>query len=290
MRLVQIALSLSFVASILCHSARAAEANSTNAALKRVADAYLTKKPAPALSTGVTYQAALELQKEYVSLIQKQLGERAGYKVGIVTKAGQERLGIDHPIRGVLFKKMLLTNNVQVATNYGTRPILEPDLLVRVKDEKINDARTPQEIMQHLSEVICFIELADGTFATNAPVDASVLTASNVGARAGVLGQSRKVDAQKSFYDAWSQMSLVLKDGAGKELSRTKADGVMGHPVHAVLWLVQDLKKAGEKLKAGDVISLGSPSPQVMPKKGDKYVLTYEGLPGGPLTATVSFK
>lgn len=267
-----------------------AEQKVTTQQLKSVADAYLAKKPAPALSTGVTYQAALELQKEYVSIIGKQLGERAGFKVGIVTKAGQERLGIDHPIRGVLFKKMLLTNNVQVATNYATRPILEPDLLVRVKDEKINDARTPQEIMQHLSEVICFIELADGTFPTNAPVDAGVLTASNVGARAGVLGQSRKITAEKSFYDAWSQMSLVLKDGAGKELSRTKADGVMGHPVHAVLWLVQDLKKTGEKLKAGDVISLGSPSPQVTPKKGDKYVLSYEGLPGGPLTATVSFK
>jgi 2-keto-4-pentenoate hydratase len=56
------------------------------------------------------------------------------------------------------------------------------------------------------------------------------------------------------------------------------------------VWLIKDLKKTGEKLKPGDVISLGSPSPQVPPKAGDKFTLVYEGLPGGPLEASVSFK
>ena len=135
---------------------------------------------------------------------------------------------------------------------------------------------------------ICFIELADGTFDTNAPADAGVLVAGNVGARAGVLGESREIKASKEFLEAFKTMSLVLKK-EGKELSRVTADGVMGHPLNAVLWLVNDLKRTGEKLAAGDVISLGSPSPQVTPQPGDKFTLVYEGLPGGPLTATVKF-
>ena len=185
---------------------------------------------------------------------------------------------------------MLLTNGLAVSAKYGSRPILEPDLLVLVKNESINNARTPQEAMAGLSEVICFIELADGVFATNAPVDAGVITSGNVGARAGVLGQARVIQQNKGFYDAWSRMALVLRDDKGKELSRVTADGVMGHPLNAVLWLVQDLNKAGEKLRPGDVISLGSPSPQVTPKAGEKYVLSYEGLPGGTIEAKVSFK
>jgi 2-keto-4-pentenoate hydratase len=64
----------------------------------------------------------------------------------------------------------------------------------------------------------------------------------------------------------------------------------MGHPLNAVLWLVADLKRTGEKLKPGDLISLGSPSPQVTPQAGDKFTLTYEGLPGGPLKASVAFE
>jgi 2-keto-4-pentenoate hydratase len=190
----------------------------------------------------------------------------------------------------VLFKKMLLTNGVTVPITYGTRPILEPDLLVLVKNEAINEARTPQEAMAALSEIVCFIELADGTFATNSPVDGGVITAGNVGARTGVIGQARAIQQTKAFYDAWSRMALVLRDGAGRELSRVTADGVMGHPLNALLWLVQDLKKTGEKLQPGDVVSLGSPSPQVTPRAGGKYVLTYEGLPGGNLEAKVSFK
>ena len=267
-----------------------AELKPSQAELQKLSEAYLAKKPASGISTGLTYQAALEVQKDYVALLEKSMGRRAGYKVGLVTPAGQQRYGISHPIRGVLFKKMLLTNGVAVSAKYGSRPILEPDLLVLVKDESINNARTPQEAMAGLSEVICFIELADGVFATDAPVDAGVITSGNVGARAGVLGQARVIQQNKGFYDAWSRMALVLRDDKGKELSRVTADGVMGHPLNAVLWLVQDLNKAGEKLRPGDVISLGSPSPQVTPKAGEKYVLSYEGLPGGTIEAKVSFK
>jgi 2-keto-4-pentenoate hydratase len=262
----------------------------SGAALRNLSEAYLAKRPASGLSTGMTYSAAIQVQKEYVGILEKALGERAGYKVGLVTPAGQQRYNIPHPIRGVLFKKMLLPNATEVPAGYGTRPILEPDLLVRVKDEGINDARTPQQAMDHLSEIICFIELADGTFATNAVVDGGVLTVSNVGARAGILGKTRAIENSNAFYDAFGKMRLVLRDGSGRELSRVTADGVMGHPIKAVLWLVQDLEKTGEKLRAGDLISLGSPSPQVTPKAGDKFVLSYEGLPGGMIEAQVSFK
>ena len=252
-------------------------------------EAYLAKRPF-AVSAGMPYEMALEAQEEFTAALQKKLGERAGYKVGLVTPAGQQRYNISHPVRGVLFKRMLLPNGSEVSANYGTRPIVEPDLMVRVKDDAINDATTAREALAHLSEVICFIELADGTLATNAPVDGAALTASNVGARNGILGETRKVENTTEFYDAFGKMALVLRDGTGNEISRTKADGVMGHPMNAVLWLVNDLKITGEKLKSGDVISLGSPSPAATPRAGDKFVLAYEGLPGGTIEAKVSFK
>ena len=252
-------------------------------------EAYFAKRPFE-VSTGMPYEAALDAQKEFTGALQKELGERAGYKVGLVTPAGQQRYNISHPVRGVLFKKMLLPDGSEVSANYGTRPIVEPDLMVRVKDAGINDATTAREAMAHLSDIICFIELADGTLATNAPVDGAALTASNVGARNGILGKTRTVDNSTEFYDAFGKMALVLRDGSGKELSRATADGVMRHPMNAVLWLLNDLKRTGGKLKAGDVISLGSPSPAATPKAGDKYVLAYEGLPGGTIEAKVSFK
>ena len=257
--------------------------------LQAVADAYLAKSPAEPPPAGLSYETALESQKQYVNLLAKSFGKRAGYKIGLVTPAGQQRYHIAHPVRGVLFEKMLLPDKSRVPVSYGTRPIVEPDLLVRVKDEGINSATTLEQAAQHLGEIICFIELADGTFATNAAVDGGALTACNVGARAGILGQTRKLASSSQFIEAFGSMSLIFRDRDGKELSRVKADGIMGHPLNAVLWLVKDMKSAGEKLKAGEVISLGSPSPQAAPHPGDTFTLIYEGLPGGPLQASVSF-
>jgi 2-keto-4-pentenoate hydratase len=258
--------------------------------LQAIADAYFARRFAEPPPVGLSYDAALATQKEYLQIIGRSFGKRAGYKVGLVTPAGQQRYNISHPVRGVLFEKMLLPDDSHVPVNYGTRPIVEPDLLVRVKDEALNDAKTIVEAAQHLSEIICFIELADGLFRTNAPMDGGALTAANVGARAGILGETRKIEPTPEFIKAFAGMSLVFRDKTGRELSRAPASGVMGNPLNAVLWLVNDLKSTGEKLKTGDLISLGSPSPQATPRAGDKFTLLYEGLPGGPLKASVTFE
>ena len=273
----------------LVHSTRAAD-KPEEKTLRTIADAYLAKNFATPPSIGLPYDTALAAQRDYLAMISPAFGKRAGYKVGLVTPAGQQRYNISHPVRGVLFEKMLLPNGSKMPVKYGARPIVEPDLLVRVKDEGLNDAKTIEEAARYLSEIICFIELADGTFPTNAPVDAGVLAASNVGARAGILGETRKMDASPEFIKGFGDMSLVFQDKDGKEVSRVAANGVMGHPLNAVLWFVNDLKRTGEKVKAGEVISLGSPSPPVSPRAGDKFTLLYEGLPGGPLKASVTFE
>lgn len=256
--------------------------------LQNVSESYFARKPASGIPPGIAFEDALRAQKNYVQLLIPKLGPPVGYKVGLVTKAGQERYKAEHPVRGVLLRDMLLANKSTVPANYGTRPILEPDLIVRVKDGGLIDATTMEEAARHLSEIVAFIELADATFDTNAPVDAGVMVSSNVGARSGILGETRAVEATKEFLDAFGKMALVLKDETGKELSRVSAEGMLGHPMNPLLWFVKDMKKHGHKLKAGEYISLGSPSPQVVPQPGKTYTLIYEGLPGGPLSASVS--
>jgi 2-keto-4-pentenoate hydratase len=48
------------------------------------------------------------------------------------------------------------------------------------------------------------------------------------------------------------------------------------------VWLVEDLAKAGRKLSAGDLISVGSFTPLTPPKAGQAIRVRYEGLPGTP--------
>jgi 2-keto-4-pentenoate hydratase len=62
----------------------------------------------------------------------------------------------------------------------GARPIYEPDLIVVVKDEGINDAKTISDVVRHLSEVVAFIELPDRIVAESEKLDGNLVTAINV--------------------------------------------------------------------------------------------------------------
>src|SRR5687768_8229944 len=119
--------------------------------LKIIAENYLAKKPVPMLEKGFSMEEALKTQTAFVDLLSKELGPVAGYKIGLITKVSQERMGASGPVRAVLLKKMLLKNKATVLTNFGVRPALELDLGVIVKDEGINDAKTVAEVAEHLS-------------------------------------------------------------------------------------------------------------------------------------------
>ena len=159
---------------------------------------YFAKQPQSGFRSGISYEDALAVQQRYVNLLIPTLRGTAGCKAGLVTSAGQKRFGIDHPARGVLLRKMLLPNGSKVSANYGTQPILEADLIVRVKDKGINQARTLEEAAQHLSEVIAFIELADRTLSTNPPINAGALVALNVGARSELLAKLGRLSPDAS--------------------------------------------------------------------------------------------
>src|SRR5687767_3643510 len=186
---------------------------SAEAFVEEVANSYLRKKiPKLEIPRGMELSRAYEAQREYVELLSATLGTRRGFKAGIITKAGQERLGLKHPIRGVLLEKMLLPNVSEVSASYAIRPLLEADLVVTVKNEKINTATTLEEAVQSLDEIVAFIELADSTVSTNQPMDGAVVVAVNVGARLGVMGERRKVNSIPDFIKTCEKMKFILKD------------------------------------------------------------------------------
>jgi 2-keto-4-pentenoate hydratase len=63
----------------------------------------------------------------------------------------------------------------------------------------------------------------------------------------------------------------------------------MGHPLNSAMWIAQDLERSGMRLKAGDLLSLGTFLPFQPPKAGTTATVRYLGLPGDP-SVSVSFK
>lgn len=207
-------------------------------------------------------------------------GRIVGYKAGLTNAAVQKLFGTGEPVRGILFEKMLLGDGAEVPAKFGTRPVFEADLVVEVKDEGINQAQTPAEVLPHISRIIPFIELPDLLLDPKEPLNGATLTAINAGTRLGVLG--KPIGPTPAHLDALASMSVVVRDAAdgNKELARGPGTAILDHPLNAVIWLARDLAREGGKLKAGDLLSLGSFTTLLPPKPGMDIRVSYEGLPG----------
>ena len=258
-------------------------------AVDRLAGDYFARRLMPPFPQRLTMDEGLQVQRDFVKLLQPKLGKPVGYKVGLVSREAQRRWGIDQPVRGVLLEKMLLPDNSEVRADFGVAPLLEADLIVTVKDAGINKAGTPLEVLRHLKEVVAFIELPDAYISTNSPTDGAALAAVNVGARLGVLGSRVPVKATQKFADSLASMTVVLTDELGLEMGRGQGSVILDHPLNAVLWLIEDVNLAGDVLRPGDLLSLGSI--RMMPFPPAKSVtVTYDGLPGGPMKVTLRIK
>jgi 2-oxo-hept-3-ene-1,7-dioate hydratase len=254
--------------------------------IKTVADRYLAKQEAPILEKGFSMDEALRTQAQFVELLKPKLGPVAGYKIGLITKTGQERFGISGPVHGVLLKKMLSYDGAEISAKYGVKPGLELDMGVIVKDDGINEAKTLDEAIAHLSYLCTFIELVDTITATNQPMDAPLLVALNVGARGGVIGS--RVKMSPAVAKALPEMRMFLTDETGKVVADVPKLNLQ--PLDNLPRLISDLKKAGTPLKAGDFISVGSPAAIQPVSPGKKMTLHYEIKGIRPLTDSVTFK
>jgi 2-keto-4-pentenoate hydratase len=266
----------------------AAAACPDDAVVATFAKDYLAKQPVTALGTGLDAADAACARNKLVADLEKTLGPVVGFKAGLTNKAVQERFGATAPVLGVLLQDMMLAAGAQIPPNFGIKPVYEADMVLVVADEGINAAGTPEEAIQHISAVRPFIELADLMLADPKQLTASVLAASNVGARLGVLGEEAPIDTSPAGVAALANVEVVLTDGDGVVLSQAQGSAVLGNPLNAVIWVAQELAAEGKSLKAGDLVSVGSFSPLTPPKPGQIVTVSYKGLQGQP-SASVQF-
>lgn len=214
----------------------------------------------------------------------------AGYKIGLTDRRVQERFGVDRPLVGVLFEDMLLDDGAVVAYASGAALQVEADLLVRVKSADINQARSVAEAARHIDAVLPFIELPDILFRLNAGNTAALLLASNVGARWGAQGAPLSVKSPRELVECLPRMTVTLATGSGDILQQGRGDQILGHPLRAVLRLLDELALRKETLKPGQLLSLGGIGGPVKAQPGQRYAATYSGCGEIPGAVSVSVR
>ncbi len=249
---------------------------------------YLAKTPAANPEGLSTADGECSRVKVNRYLLQQTGGKMIGYKAGLTNPAVQKRFNASAPVYGVLYQPMMLQDGATVDAKFGARPLYEADLLVRVRDSLVNRARTPEEVVRHLDQVIPAIELPDLVVAAPPKLNGAAIAAINVGARYFVMGTPIPVVPTTPVTDALRTMVVVITGPEGEQ-DRGKGSDVLEHPLNAVIWLAQELQRQGLSLKKGDLVSVGSFSKLLPPKPGTTIKVQYQGLPGDPVV-TVNFK
>lgn len=241
----------------------------------RILDAY-RHHTAIDTDTGLGQEEAVRIQDDVVAALRPQYGVVFGYKAGLTSAAAQKRFNLKQPVMGVLLEGMILDDGARISVAGGVHLLIEGDLLVRVGDRRINQARTPAEAFRGIDRVAPFLEVPDVIIKPGQPLTGPIATAVNSGAWLGVMGEALPATGLTMGDLAAFAMTLTRNDGEAKTESSGK--DLMGDPLNVVLWLVKEANRRGITLEAGDWLSLGSLTPPVEARAGDRYHATYHGL------------
>jgi 2-keto-4-pentenoate hydratase len=257
----------------------------------QLAEQFLKKIPVTEVDANMTMEQAVKVQEEFVSILTKEFGKPVGYKAGLTNPNVQKVFGVSQPVRGTLLKKMMLKSGTTIPANFGSISMSEGDLIVRVKDDAINQAKTPEETLKHLDAVIPFIELPDLVCDKSVKFNGAILVAINVGARYGVMGKPIPLKTTPEWIERLKNFTLQVFDEKGALVAEGKGTALLGDPLNVVLWIKDSLAAEGKKLKKGDLLSLGSLTKMMPSKPGATVKAVYTGLdPKGPVEISVTFE
>ncbi len=257
---------------------------------QKIADNYLKKKPVNRINEPLNDRKARYIQNQFVKLLIPTLGQKIGYKAALTNKNAQLNFGVNQPISGVFLKQMLLENNAVIPHNFGTRTRLEGDLIVRVKSDQINQAKTPEETLKYLDAVIPFIELPDLIYNENITPNAFELIAINTGARLGVKGDIILINNSQEWEKKLSNIDIIITDENNQELAKGNSKNLLGNPLNVVLWLKNNLNQQNILLKKGDLLSLGTITPMIPIKSNTRIKAEYFGLIEDKTAINITFK
>jgi len=213
---------------------------------------------------------------------------RAAYKVVGLDPVNAALPGVDRPMVGMMYVGMFLADGAIVPLDSAELIITEPDFLVSVADERINAARTIEEAAKYLDRIYAFIETLAPTF-VNSPPNPFMMQASNLMARWGVIGESIEASADPAFIRSLETMTVTFRDGDGNVLAQEPGSYLGRNPLNGVLVVIEELRRRGERLERGDLISSGSYMPPIPVREPIAYETIYEGIGGQTLRVATRF-
>jgi 2-keto-4-pentenoate hydratase len=204
-------------------------------------------------------------------------GPLAGHKIGCTTPVMQRFLGIPNPCAGGVLAATVRHGHGEFAHAEFRHPGVECEIAVRLAED-LPAADAPFDrarVGAAVGAVMAAIELVDDRYVDYRSFDTPTLIADDFFGAGAVLGPELA---------DWRALDLPTLGGRmtidGTEVGRGRGADILGHPLDALAWLANTLAARGRRLRAGEIVLLGSVVETKWVQPGDLVEIEIEG-PGG---------
>ncbi len=204
-----------------------------------------------------------------------------GVKLGLTSKAKQERMGVDTPFVAWLTDAMVLSAGQEVPTTQLIHPRLEPEIVFVMRERLAGPEMTAERALQAVGEVRAGVEVIDSRYA-EFRFRAGDVVADNASSGAYLVGETALAP---SALDLATEPVEVVVDG--EVVDRATGAAVLGHPAEALALAVNELAERGLAVEAGWTVLTGGMTDAVHAVPGSAVTCRFGRLGAVSLTVPV---
>ncbi|ASK63748.1 hydratase [Virgibacillus phasianinus] len=192
-----------------------------------------------------------------------------GYKISLTSEETQELFHSTTPLYGALTQTSLSNGTIKLESMLS--PLLEAELMF-IANEDLSTQDNAESILQKM-RIAPGLEIPDSRFTDWFPnLSFGQVIADSAVAGSVVIGefvQGLSFEQLGNIHGTLQLDDEIIAEGSSTE--------VLGNPVHAIEWLIEELAKTGQAIRKGMVISSGT---FILPKvlKEGTYHVHYENV------------
>jgi 2-keto-4-pentenoate hydratase len=259
------------------------EAHDVRDAAAALLGAYRTGKPIAPLSErypDATLVDAYRIQQEQVQAWTTSGDGIRGHKIGLVSAALQEQMGVHQPDYGHLTASMFHPADQPVPAHSFIQPRIEPELAFVLKSALQGPGVTVAEAAQAVEYAVPALEIVDSRI-EDWRISIVDTIADNASTGGVILGDT---PISPEALTGWSTSCTLSRNG--KVMETGTADTLLGTPFDSLTWLANTLGSLGVRLEPGHVVLSGSLTRTIPIAAGDTYTADITRI--GQVTAVLA--
>jgi 2-keto-4-pentenoate hydratase len=209
-----------------------------------------------------------------------------GWKIAATSTAGQKHIGVDGPLAGRLLRERAFTTGDMVPFGRNHMRVAEAEFAFRMGVElpPRTSPYSTDEVRDAIDTLHPSIEIPDSRYDDFTTVGAPQLIADNACGHYFILGPCASDDWRTIDLAAHRVVGATYSSGADltRSAPRSTRDGiganVLGDPLIALAWLVNELSALGVPLRPGQVITTGTCLTPLDIAPGDHVVMDFGTL------------